>query len=415
MAPRRARRSPLPTLTPRSVAVVVLDSVGVGGLPDAEAYGDAGAHTLDHTLRAAPVDLPHLVALGLGSVPGVHEVPTVLDPEAAFGRMRQRSAAKDTTSGHWELMGLVSEHPFPTFTRFPDELMAAFDAGTGRGHLGNRPASGTTVLDELGEEHLRTGAPIVYTSADSVFQIASHIDVVPVETLYGWCEAARELLQGPLGVGRVIARPFEGAPGAFRRRSDLRRDYALPPHGPTVLDALAQAGHEVVGVGKIGDIFAGRGLTRSLHVDDDAEGVDRTIEVLRERPHGLVFTNLVEFDALYGHRRDPAGYAAALAAFDARLPELRAALAPDAVLMLVSDHGNDPTHPGTDHTREHALLLVTGRGVVPRALPTRESFADVGATVAELLGVAWTGSGASFARRLVEPPHEGATRTRHRP
>jgi phosphopentomutase len=415
MTPRPRRRVPPLPLRPRTVAVVVLDSVGVGALPDAEAFGDAGAHTLDHTLRASPVDLPALAALGLGSVPGVNEVPTVLDPEGAFGRMRARSAAKDTTSGHWELMGLVSEQPFPTFTRFPAELMAAFDAATGRGHLGNRPASGTTILDELGAEHLSSGAPIVYTSADSVFQIAAHVEVVAPERLYDWCEAARRLLQGDLAVSRVIARPFEGAPGAFRRRGDLRRDYALPPHGPTVLDALVAAGREVVGIGKIADIFAGRGITTALHVDDDAEGVDRTVAAIGDRPHGLVFTNLVEFDALYGHRRDPEGYAAALARFDARLPELRAALPPDALLMLVSDHGNDPTHHGTDHTREHALLLVTGPGVVPRALPTRATFADVGATVAELLDVPWTGAGASFARALVESPVEPSTRTRHRP
>jgi phosphopentomutase len=403
-ARRRARRPPAAPLTARTVVVIVLDSVGVGALPDAAAFGDAGAHTLDHTLRAASVDLPNLAALGLGSVPGVTEVPTVLEPEGAFGRMRARSPGKDTTTGHWELMGLVLHEPFPTFTRFPDELMAAFDAATGRPHLGNRAASGTTVLEELGEEHLATGAPIVYTSADSVFQVAAHVDVVPLETLYAWCRAARALLTGPLGVARVIARPFAGSPGSWQRLGAARQDLSLAPHAPTVLDAVRAAGLEVVGIGKIGDIFAGAGLTRDLHVANDAEGVERTMAAMRDRTRGLVFTNLVEFDALYGHRRDPAGYSAALAAFDARLGELRSALAGDAVLMLVSDHGNDPTHPGTDHTREHALLLVTGAGVVPRPLPTRESFADVGATVAELLGVPWSGSGTPFTRELAQVP-----------
>jgi phosphopentomutase len=391
-------------LTPRTVAVVVLDSVGVGALPDAADFGDAGAHTLDHTLRAAAVDLPHLASLGLGSITGVTEVPTAAEPEGAYGRMRERSAAKDTTTGHWELMGLVSSTPFPTFERFPDEVMARFDAATGRHHLGNRAASGTDILDELGEEHCATGAPIVYTSADSVFQVAAHVDVVPLERLYAWCEAARSILQGPFGVARVIARPFTGSAGGWRRLGERRRDFSLEPTGRTVLDALVEAGREVVAVGKIADIFARRGVTREVHVDSDDEGVTATVHALRERPHGLVFTNLVEFDALYGHRRDPIGYARALAAFDARLPELRAALPPDALLLLVSDHGNDPTHAGTDHTREHALLLVTGPGVVPRPLPTRESFADVGATVAELLGVHWDGAGTSFARALAHVP-----------
>jgi phosphopentomutase len=404
MPARRARRPPIEPLTPTTVTVIVLDSVGVGALPDADDFGDADAHTLDHTLRAASVDLPNLAALGLGSVPGVREVATVLEPEGAFGRMRERSAGKDTTTGHWELMGLVLDEPFPTFTRFPDDLMRSFDAATGRPHLGNRPASGTAILDELGEEHVATGAPIVYTSADSVFQLAAHVDVVPLEALYAWCRAARELLTGPLGVARVIARPFAGGPGAWRRLGEHRKDLSLAPHAPTVLNALEEAGREVVGVGKIGDIFAGSGITRDVHVANDVEGVERTLEAMRERPHGLVFTNLVEFDALYGHRRDPIGYARALADFDARLPELRDAVGPEGVLMLASDHGNDPTHPGTDHTREHALLLVTGPGVVPRPIPTRDTFADVGATVAELLGVAWAGAGTSFALDLARVP-----------
>ena len=389
----------------RTVALVVLDSVGVGALPDAEAFGDAGAHTLDHTLEAAPVDLPHLTALGLGMVPGVTGLPTHDAPHGAFGRMRERSPGKDTTTGHWEFMGIELTQPFRTFERFPDAVMAAFDAATGRGHLGNRPASGTAILDELGAEHVASGAPIVYTSADSVFQVAAHVDVVPLETLYAWCRAARGILVGEFAVARVIARPFEGVPGDWRRRNADRKDYAEAPPQPTVLDALVAAGREVVGIGKIPDIFARRGITRAVHTDDDDDGVTKTIEALSGGVDGLVFTNLVGFDALYGHRRDPQGYSAALAAFDARLPELRAALGPEDVLILVSDHGNDPTWPGTDHTREHALLLATGPGVVPRPIPTRDSFADLGATVAELLHVPWTGAGTSFAKALYTRPY----------
>lgn len=388
----------------RTVAVVVLDSLGMGALPDAADFGDAGAHTLNHLLEASPVDLPQLTALGLGLVQGVTSLPTVDQPQAAYGRMRERSPGKDTTTGHWEFMGVELSEPFRTFERFPDELMAAFDAATGRPHLGNRPASGTVILDELGEEHLRTGAPIVYTSADSVFQVAAHVDRVPLQTLYAWCEAARALCVGEYAVARIIARPFNGVPGAWRRLGEHRKDYAEPPPEPTVLDALLAADREVVGIGKIGDIFAQRGLSRSVHTRDDMHGVDETIAALSGGVDGLVFTNLVEFDALYGHRRDPVGYARALAAFDARLPELRAALGERDLLFLVSDHGNDPTWHGTDHTREHGLLLVTGAEVVPRPIPTRESFADLGATVAELLGVGWAGKGQSFARSLFSEP-----------
>lgn len=396
----------------RTVALVVLDSVGVGALPDAgdfgvtdaAPHGDAGSHTLDHALAAHPVDLPHLTALGLGMVPGVTSLPTHDAPQGAYGRMRERSKAKDTTTGHWEFVGVELERPFRTYQRFPDEVMAAFDAATGRGHLGNRPASGTAILDELGAEHLRGGAPIVYTSADSVFQVATHTGAVPLATLYAWCEAARAILQGDHLVARVIARPFDGEPGAWRRLHEHRHDYAVEPPVPTVLDALTGAGREVVAVGKIADIYAHRGVTRSVPTRDDMDGVDRTIEALRSGVDGLVFANLVGFDAVYGHRRDPVGYAGALAAFDARLPALRAALGTRDLLMLVSDHGNDPTWHGTDHTREHGLLLVTGPGVVGRPIPTRDSFADAGATVAELLGVPWSGAGTSFARLLFQRP-----------
>lgn len=389
-----------------TVTLIVLDSVGVGALPDADAFGDAGAHTLDHTLRASGVELPNLARLGLGNVEGVREVPSEAAPTGAWGRLAERSPGKDTTTGHWEFMGVVLDKPFRTFERFPERVMRAFDEATGRGHLGNRAASGTAILDELGADHLQSGEPIVYTSADSVFQVAAHVEVVPLETLYAWCEAARAILTGDHAVARVIARPFRGAPGAFERLHDKRRDYSVTPP-PTVLNALHEAGREVVGIGKIGDIYDGSGLGRLVKTGDNEEGVARTLEAMRAGGKiggaggRLIFTNLVDFDAVYGHRRDPDGYGRALAAFDARLPELREATAPGDALLLVSDHGNDPTWGGTDHTREYGLLLGYAPGrPAGGPLGTRESFADVGATVADLLGVRWNGPGVSFAERL---------------
>lgn len=392
-----------------TVTVIVLDSVGVGELPDAEDFGDKGAHTLDHTLQKTGVQLPHFAALGLGNIEGVAALAPVREPQASFGKLSEVSPGKDTTTGHWEFMGVELQHPFRTFERFPDEVMAAFDAHTGRGHLGNKPASGTAILDELGETHLQTGDPIVYTSADSVFQVAAHTDKVPLETLYAWCKAARELLTGEHAVARVIARPFTGTPGEFRRLGEARKDFSLTPPQPTVLDALKGAGKAVVGVGKIPDIYNHQGFTEEIHTDSNSDGVDKTLAAMAARPDGLVFCNLVEFDSLYGHRRDPAGYARALQETDARLPELLAATRPGDLLLLTSDHGNDPTHRGTDHTREYGLLLAYSPGVKGVALGTRGSFADLGATVADLLGVPWSGAGASFKALLPSP---GATRSR---
>ncbi len=383
-----------------TVTIVVLDSVGLGSLPDAAAFGDEGAHTLDHTLNATGVQLPNLTSLGLGNVTGVHALAATRAPLASFGRMNEVSPGKDTTTGHWEFMGVQLEHPFRTFEEFPPAVMNAFDALTGRGHLGNYPASGTEVIAELGEEHMRTGKPIVYTSADSVFQIATHVDVVPLETLYRWCEGARQILTGENAVARVIARPFTGAPGAFERLGAKRHDYSVEPETETVLDALKAAGKEVIGVGKIPDIFAHRGFTREVPSGTNQEGIDRTVELLKERPEGLVFTNLVEFDSLYGHRRDPRGYANALRETDERLPELLAAVSPGDTLLIISDHGNDPTWPGTDHTREYGMLLAYGPDAQGSDLGTRATFADVGATVADLLGVAWSGPGTSFKHML---------------
>jgi len=382
-----------------TVTVIVLDSVGLGALPDADAFGDAGAHTLDHTVAASGVSLPNLAAMGLGNVPGVDAVPAAASPTGAFGRMIERSPGKDTTTGHWEFMGVVLDQPFRTFESFPPAVMNAFDAATGRGHLANRPASGTEILDELGEEHMRSGQPIVYTSADSVFQVAAHVDVVPLETLYAWCEAARDILTGEHAVARVIARPFRGEPGSFERLHGKRRDLSLEPPR-TVLNALHEAGKRVIGVGKINDIYTGSGIDDVRKTADNEEGVEATLRAMVERPDGLVFTNLVDFDAVYGHRRNPQGYGAALAAFDARLPELLAATVDDDVLLLVSDHGNDPTWPGTDHTREYGMLLAHAPAAAGRDLGTRQGFSDLGATVAELLGAEWDGPGTSFAARL---------------
>lgn len=384
------------------LTIIVLDSVGAGALPDAETFGDAGAHTLNHTLAAAPVPLPNLARLGLGRVATVHAAPDVLpagDAQGGYGRMREVSPGKDTSTGHWEFMGVQLEHAFRIFPEgFPPEVMTRFDAATGRGHLCNRPYSGTEVIRDYGEEHLKTGWPIVYTSGDSVFQIAAHEDVVPLDTLYAWCEAAREILQGPYAVARVIARPFRGT-FPFERANEHRRDFSLVPP-PNVLDAVKATGQAVVGIGKIPDIYAHRGFTEEVHTANNADGIQKTLARMRqaaaEGTSGLILTNLVDFDAKYGHRRDPAGYSAALAAFDAALPELLAAVPEGGALLILSDHGNDPTWPGTDHTREYGLLLAYRPGGGAVDLGERGTFADVGATAAEALGARWDGPGESF-------------------
>ncbi|HEX2294597.1 MAG TPA: phosphopentomutase [Actinomycetota bacterium] len=386
----------------RAVALVVLDSVGIGGAPDAAAFGDEGSATLPHVAEAVGgLSLPNLAALGLGHVADVRGVPAVEKPAGAFGTMVERSAGKDTTTGHWELAGVVLERPFPTYPEgFPPEVMERFEAAIGSPTLGNVAASGTEIIERLGAEHVRTGAPIVYTSADSVFQIAAHVDVVPLETLYEMCRVAREILRGDHEVGRVIARPFEGSAGSFRRTPD-RHDFSVLPPRPTVLDSIAGAGAEVRGVGKIADIFAGSGVTTSRPTRSNEEGITAVVEELAAIERGLVFANLVEFDSSYGHRNDPAGYAAALEAFDIRLPEIAAALGPRDVLLVTADHGNDPTTPSTDHSRERVPLLAAGPPVQPGATcGERSTFADCGATIADLLGVQRPPSGASFASEI---------------
>lgn len=379
-------------------AIIVLDGCGIGALPDAATYGDEGSNTLVNAAReAGGLAVPVLERLGLGTLAPIAGVRALGDHEAAAGIMRQVSAGKDSTTGHWELCGLIVREPFPTYPRgFPAAVIDRFEQAIGRRPLGNIAASGTEIIARLGDEHLRTGAPIVYTSADSVFQVAAHEDVVPIERLYEWCRAARAMLQDPHGVSRVIARPFAGRPGAFVRTS-RRRDFSLPPTGRTVLDALVDGGASVHGIGKIEDLFAGRGLTAAVHTRDDMDGMTQTVHALRTIDRGLVFTNLVELDQVYGHRNNVAGWVAQLAAIDARLPEVLAACASDDLVIITADHGNDPTMPSTDHSREAVPVLVWRSGLRHGIrLGVRATFADVGATVCSALGVPWAGPGTSM-------------------
>lgn len=385
------------------ILLIVLDSVGCGDAPDAAAYSDAGANTLANTAQAVGgLPLPHLGALGVGNLTSIAGTPPTSHATAAYGRLTEVSAGKDTTTGHWELVGVVLERPFPTYPNgFPPEVIDEFEHRIGRRVLGNYPASGTEILKELGEEHIRTGQPIVYTSADSVFQIAAHEDVIPLEELYRMCAIARDLLSGEHAVGRVIARPFIGQPGAFTR-TEHRKDFSLEPPRPTILDAVKTAGLEVMGVGKIEDIFAHRGLTQSNHTGNNMAGVNAILDFLNTGGPGLIFANLVDFDSLYGHRNNPQGYARALVEFDNRIPEILSNLRPDDVLIITADHGNDPTSISTDHSRERVPILVYGKRITPNLnLDTRSCFADVAATIAELLHVPWTGAGESFARQLL--------------
>ncbi len=392
-------RSAARTNVPR-VAIVVCDSFGVGDAPDAEAYGDAGSDTLGNTATAVGgLTAPNLGSLGLGMLTTIAGVDPGSDEGTAHGRLTERSAGKDTTTGHWEMAGIVLEEPFPLYPDgFPSELIEPFQETIGREVLGNVPASGTEIIARLGEEHVRTGRPIVYTSGDSVFQVATHVDVVPLPTLYEWCRVARRLLVRPHDVGRVIARPFDGEPGAFVRRPE-RRDFSVPPPGPTLLDRCREHGVAVYGVGKIQDIFAQQGLTEARYSDSNDHGVDLTIDYLRRPGPNLVFSNLVDFDSKYGHRNDPVGYARAIEAFDARLPGIVEALH-GGVLFLTGDHGCDPTTPSTDHSRERTPLLAAGLAGGPFDVGSRATFADLGATVADLLGVPWDLQGTSFMSEL---------------
>lgn len=382
----------------RRIVWVVLDSVGIGAMPDWAEYGDPpGSNTLGNIARQRALALPNLGALGLGNIADFAGLSPAATPAAHYGRCALRSPGKDTTTGHWEMVGVILDKPFPLFPQgFPAEFLARFEAEIGRGTLGNKTASGTEIIAELGEEHVRTGRPIVYTSADSVFQVAAHEEVIGLFELYRICEIARRMLQGPLEVGRVIARPFVGESGRFTRTAN-RKDYAVPPP-KMLLDALDRANVPVHSVGKIFDIFLGRGIRTYDKTKSNAEGVAKTIAALSEVDEGLIFTNLVDFDSLYGHRNDVEGYARALEEFDSGLPGLLAALQPEDLLILTADHGCDPTTASTDHSREYVPLLVKGRHA-GQSLGTRGSLADIGATVAENFGVSAI-AGESFLAAL---------------
>jgi phosphopentomutase len=385
---------------PSRAIVIVLDSVGIGELPDAAAYGDAGSDTLGHINDAVPLSVPALRSLGLDRVARLGPAPSPAARsrfETAAGRMAEASAGKDSVTGHWEMMGVVLTRPFPVFPDgFAPDLLAEFSRRTGRGVTGNKAASGTAIIDELGPAHMATGDLIVYTSADSVFQIAAHEAVVPVAELYRACGIAYELAAEGLGVGRVIARPFVGVPGAFRRTAN-RRDFALPPPGETLLDRLTRASHPVVAIGKIEDLFAGRGISTAIHTASDEEAMNHVMTQVASPGRGLIFANLVDFDTQYGHRNDVAGYAANLERFDRQLTDLLPRLRDDDLLVVTADHGNDPSTPSTDHSREYVPLLVSGAAVHGGAtLGTRETFADLGQTLAELFEVGPLSHGTSF-------------------
>lgn len=383
----------------KRVFIIVLDSLGIGAEPDAADFGDVGANTLRSVSAGKGFAIPHLLEAGMGNLDGVDYLPRTDKPTAALARLRERSRGKDTTIGHWELAGVVSPTPLPTYPNgFPAEVLDAFTQATGRGVLCNKPYSGTEVIKDYGEEHLKTGKLIVYTSADSVFQIAAHESLVPPEQLYEYCRAARKILQGEHGVGRVIARPFEGE-WPFRRTTN-RHDFSLiPPR--TMLNAISEQGQAAIGVGKINDIFAGSGVTESVPTRGNTDGLAKTLALADRDFQGLCFVNLVDFDMLYGHRQDPDGYAAALAEFDRWLPDFLAKLGPEDAVFITADHGCDPSDQSTDHTREYVPLLALGQGIRPVNLGTRSTFADLAATVCELLGVAFETPGESFAAAIL--------------
>ncbi len=377
--------------------LVVLDSVGIGELPDADTYGDQGSDTLGNICRQVDLQVPTLQSLGLGNIRLLRGVPPSPLPAASFGRMAERSPGKDSVTGHWEIAGIVLDRPFPTFPHgFPREVIERFEREIGRVTLGNEVASGTEIIERLGDAHVASGQPIVYTSADSVFQIAAHEDVVPLPELYRMCEAAYRIVVDGLGVGRVIARPFMGPSGAYTRTAN-RHDYTMPPPHPTLLDRLSAAGVPVIAVGKIADLFAGHGITRTLPTPSDEAGVDAVVAAMRDEPEGLIFANLVDFDTKYGHRNQVRGYADNLERFDRRLPEILSRLRPADLLVITADHGNDPTTPSTDHSREYVpVLALSGQRSSGVDLGTRDTFADLGQSLAAAFGVGPLPHGTSF-------------------
>lgn len=383
--------------------IIVLDSMGVGALPDAAKYGDEGSNTFANIVKGYPeISIPNLAQMGIYNIPGLEALNRAVDtPTASFGRLAELSNGKDTITGHWEIAGVVTEIPFLTFERFPDDFMSKFEEAIGVGTLGNAIASGTEIIEELGPEHEKTGKPIIYTSHDSVFQIAANTNVIPIERLYEICEIAREMLQGPLLVGRVIARPYIIEEGK-RIRTSQRKDYSVPPPCKTLLDYVCDAGQVVTAIGKISDIFSGQGITESIHTDSNEDGARITIEKIKNAQNGLIFTNLVDFDSKYGHRRDVKGYAEAIERFDSFLPEIISVLGDDDLLIMCADHGNDPAHKGFDHTREHVPLLVYGKRIKKNHnLKTRSSFADIGASISEALGLPSLPAGTSFLSEII--------------
>jgi phosphopentomutase len=378
--------------------VIVLDGVGIGELPDAAEYDDTGSNTLGNLAAAAGgLNVPNLAAMGLGNIATVSGVPAVEKPIAAYGKMAEKSAGKDSTSGHWEIMGLITEVPFPTYPNgFPDELIKTFESAIGCQIIGNKPASGTVIIEELGPEHIATGKPIVYTSADSVFQIAAHKSVVPLEQLCHFCEIARALLKGEHAVGRVIARPFEGEPGSFMRTYE-RKDYPLEPHGDTILDIFKRRGLDTIGIGKVDYLVGQKPFTEINHTEGNIDGLNKATARIEADFHGLMLFNLIDFDMLWGHRNNVEGFAKGLEYFDERLPEILALIRDTDILFITADHGNDPTTPSTDHSREYVPIIAWQKQfLVARDLGTRECFCDVAATIAQFFGVEGTGAGTSF-------------------
>ncbi|MBI5328414.1 MAG: phosphopentomutase [Deltaproteobacteria bacterium] len=384
------------------VVLLILDSVGIGELPDAKDYKDKGSNTLGNIIKTlGGIAMPNLEAMGMGLIQGVEGLKKFSNPIASYGRMAEASQGKDTSTGHWEITGLVLDKPFPTYPNgFPKEIMNRFKKATGLDYLGNRAASGTEIIKELGEEHIKTGKPIVYTSADSVFQIAAHEDIIPVARLYEICKIARKIVN-KYNIGRVIARPFAGGKGSFKR-SEHRKDFSLTPTGETILDKLKESGFPVIGIGKIGDIYGHRGLTQEIHTKNNMDGVNKTIDAIRKIKKGLIFTNLVDFDMLYGHRNDAIGYAKALEEVDKRIPDMLNLLTDGDMLIITADHGCDPTTPSTDHSREYVPLLVYGKKLKPGInLGTRKTFADAGQTIAEALEVGRINNGSSFLQKII--------------
>lgn len=378
--------------------------MGVGALPDAGKYGDEGANTFANIVKGYPeINIPNLASMGVFNIPGLEELNRATDaPLGSFGRMGEESVGKDTITGHWEMAGVITDTPFLTFKHFPDDFMAKYEEAIGVGTLGNIVASGTAIIEELGPEHEKTGKPIVYTSADSVFQLAANTDVIPLERLYEMCEIAREMLVGPVLVGRVIARPYKIENGERVRTSD-RKDYSISPPHKTLLDNIEDAGLCVTAIGKISDIFSGQGITESIHTTSNENGVEITIEQMKTAKDGLIFTNLVDFDSKYGHRRDVPGYAQAIERFDSYIPQIVEALGNDDLLIMCADHGNDPAHEGSDHTREYIPLMIYGKRIMANNnIGTRNSFADIGATVSEALGIASLPAGESFLKEILK-------------